>query len=124
MKKKKEQRLTQLLCAGDEIVISIRDTHFVVEDGVSLVDSWARPVTQMLHSHMQPEGGWRYVGGGASNRPSVSDPQWGTCVDPMDRLTVELVWCALIYYMFFIGAVLMLYCCFTTGIKVQILTGA
>ena len=91
-------------------MISIRDTHFVVEDGVSLVETWARPVTQMLHSHMQPEGGWRYVGGGSSNRPSVSDPPWGTCVDPMDRLTVELVWCALqkkkYYYIFISGAVL------------------
>ena len=84
----------------------------MVEDGVSLVEAWARPVTQMLHSHMQPEGGWRYVGGGASNRPSVSDPPWGTCVDPMDRLTVELVWCALqkkcIIYL-----LVVLYWCFT-----------
>jgi hypothetical protein len=84
----------------------------VVEDGVSLVDSWARPVTQMLHSHMQAEGGWRYVGGGASNRPSVSDPQWGTCVDPMDRLTVELVWCARMCYVLCGWLLLVLYWCF------------
>ena len=36
------------------------------------------------------EGSWRYLSG--SGPPGVSDPAWGTPLDTMDRLTVELTW--------------------------------
>jgi len=66
---------------GDDVTISLRDTHFLVEDGVEEVLLRPPTVTKLSNLPVHPaamslEGAWRYVA--ASSGPSVSDPIWGT----------------------------------------------
>ena len=81
--------------AGDNVTISLRDTHYLVEDGVEEVLLRPQTITKLTNMPVHPtvlglEGAWRYVS--ASAGPSVSDPLWGTSKDCIHRLTVELTW--------------------------------
>ena len=68
---------------GDRIKLSVRDTLFLVLDGEAAV-----PLPSTVNSSTPSD--WKsWVGVG---RRSCSDLDWGGDSDPMDRLTLELVW--------------------------------